>query len=118
MKAKLHHLISADVDERVFWPDEEDNFSFSVQALVGPDGEPGEESFNFQVCTPKWISTKMFNRDFGDFGVFGKNLIIVKEYNWDEIKKMVSDLCSRTTGKDWAEVAGKLSRFGQWEFEV
>lgn len=24
---------------------------------------------------------------------------------------------ARCTGKDWSEVAGKLSRYGHWEFE-
>ena len=117
MKANLRHLISPDIDERVFWPDEEDCFCFAVDALVGPDGEPGEEAFGFRVCTPKWIATRMINRDFVDFGVFGKNLIIVKEYDWDAIRKMVATLCANTTGKDWQEVASKLSRFGRWEFE-
>lgn len=117
MKAKLHHLISADIDERVFWPDEEDNFSFFVDALVGPSEGLGEEAFSFHICTPKWIATKMINQDFGDYGVFGKNLIIVKEYDWDKIRIMISGLCSRIAGRDWAEVACKLSRYGRWEFE-
>ncbi len=116
MKVELKHLISPDIDERVYWPDEEDNFGFFVQALVGPAGEEGEESFGFQVCTPKWISTNMINRDFGDYGVFGRYLIIVKDYDFDEIKKMVAKLCNDTSGENWQEIAGKLSRYGEWEF--
>lgn len=116
MKAELRHLISPDIDERTFWPEEDDNFGFFVQALVGPEGEEGEESFGIQVCTPKWIATKGINQVFGDFGIFGNNMLIVTEYDWDKIKQLIAKLCAETTGENWTEIAHKLARYGEWEF--
>ena len=116
MKAKLKTIICTTEDDRVYWPDEHDNFCIWVEAEIGPRNQDGAHLYQFQVCTPKWIAKEMINRDFGDYGAFGRYLIIVKEYDWDEIKKMIADLCDKTTGKDWNEIALKLSRYGQWEY--
>ncbi|MES0864371.1 Imm8 family immunity protein [Ruegeria sp. SCPT10] len=116
MEAELKSLTSSDIDERVYWPDDEELFGFTLDATIGPKGEDSGNIFQFFVCTPKWITTKMINPDFGDFGLFGRELIIVKEYDFFSLKAMISELCSGTSGKDWAEVANKLSRYAAWEY--
>ena len=116
MRAELKTLIGSTEDERAYWPDEEDNFSFFVEATIGPEGEDYSDVFQFQVCTPKWIATKMINRDFGDYGVFGRYMMIVKDYDFEEIKAMIVKLCKETSGSDWAEIASKLSKYGAWEY--
>lgn len=116
MKAELKSLTSSDIDERVYWPDDEDLFGFSVDATIGPKGEGAGNIFQFFVCTPKWIATRMINHEFGEVGVFGKEMIIVTEYDFNSIRTMISNLCSRTMGRDWAEIANKLSRYAAWEY--
>ncbi|MEE9427951.1 MAG: Imm8 family immunity protein [Paracoccaceae bacterium] len=116
MRAELKTFICSDFDERAYWPDEEDNFGFHTEATIGPEGEDSEEIFAFQVCTPKWIATKAINQVFGDFGVFGRHMLIVTEYDWDKTKLLIAKLCTETTGENWAEIAHKLARYGAWEF--
>jgi hypothetical protein len=116
MQAELKSLSSSDIDERVYWPDDEDMFGFTLDATIGPKGEDAGSIFQFFVCTPKWITTKMIKRNFGDIGVFGREMIIVTEYDFASIRAMIADLCSKTTGRDWGEVAQKLSRYAAWEY--
>ncbi|WP_170419195.1 Imm8 family immunity protein [Ruegeria atlantica] len=78
MEAELKSLTSSDIDELVYWPDDEELFGFTLDATIGPKGEDSGNIFQLFVCTPKWITTKMINPDLGDFGVFGGELIIVK----------------------------------------
>ena len=117
MRAELKNLISSDFDERVFWPEEEDCFVFGMEATIGPEGEDASEIFGFLVCTPKWIATKGINKDFGDFGIFGRNMLIISEYDWERIKQLIAKLCNETTGKNWSDISCKLAKFGKWEFE-
>lgn len=116
MKAELKSISSTDIDERVYWPDDVNCFGFSLDAIIGPVGEDTGNLFQFFVCTPTWVSTKMINRDFGDHGVFGRYLIIVLDYDFERIRQMVSQLCDETKGKDWSEIAIKLSRYAAWEY--
>lgn len=116
MQAELKSLFSSDIDERVYWPDDAEVFAFILDATIGPKGEDAGNIFQFFVCTPKWITTRLINRHFGEIGVFGRHMIIVTEYDFAAIRAMIAGLCSSTTGKDWAEVANKLSRYGAWEY--
>lgn len=117
MKAELKSLTSVDIDELTYWPDDEAMFAFNVDAAIGPDTDDSSNSFCFFVCTPNWILSKAINRDFGDFGVFGKHMIVVTEYDWDKIRQLIENLCSDTSGESWNEIARKLARYGRWEFE-
>ncbi|MFZ0565135.1 MAG: Imm8 family immunity protein [Chlamydiales bacterium] len=38
-----------------FKPEIADNFCFLLQMMIGPENNLGEESFGFEVCTPKWL---------------------------------------------------------------
>jgi len=116
MKAELKYLHSPDVGNLSFEsysPENPDNFLLLVQAMIGPLGEKGEESFDFLVCTPKWLSNELENIDF----LFGKAYLFVREYNYKVIRKTIEDLCDRTYGDNWNVISQKLSRFGYWEFE-
>lgn len=116
MEAELKSLTSSDIDERSYWPDDEEMFGFTVDATIGPKDDDSGNIFQFFVCTPKWINKNMINRDFGDIGVFGKDMIIVTEYDISSIRAMISKLCENTKGKDWADIANRLSRYASWEY--
>ncbi|PRA75775.1 hypothetical protein CQ054_22660 [Ochrobactrum sp. MYb29] len=116
LEAELKSISSSDINENQYWPEDEELFGFTLDATIGPVGEDSGNIFQFFVCTPKWIASRMINRDFGDVGVFGREMIIVTEYNIPAIRKMISDLCKRTSGRNWSEVATKLSRYAAWEY--
>ncbi|MGF6489633.1 Imm8 family immunity protein [Pseudomonas frederiksbergensis] len=59
MEAKLKRLHSPDIyNLESYQPDVQDEFGFLLQAMIGPAGEDGEESFDMEVCTPKWIEKR------------------------------------------------------------
>jgi hypothetical protein len=113
MKSEIKYLHSPDIDSMLsFTPVEYDNFGFLLQIMVGEEGKDGEESFDIMLCTPKWLimNTK------SDEIVLGLHYMIVFEYNYEKLyKKLIELFCIE--GKDWDEIANKLSYIGQWEFQ-
>ena len=58
VRAELKALHSPDVLDLVgFQPQQ--SFGFLLQAMIGPLGADGEESFDIMVCTPEWFSAEM-----------------------------------------------------------
>ncbi|MCF7484267.1 immunity 8 family protein [Vibrio sp. J1-1] len=113
MKAKLKRIYSPDVDFDSFWPEDTENFGFLLQAMIGPEGEDGEESFGIQVCTPEWLKSRYSENDV----LFGRHMMIVFDYDIDRIKSHIVKYCDRCVGDNWSDIASKLSRIGLWEFE-
>ena len=113
MKAELKGVHSPDIDFNTFWPEESDNFGFLLQAMIGPEGQEGEESFGMQVCTPNWLKSRHSETDI----LFGKHMLIVFDYDIDRIKNYIAKYCERCVGDNWQDIASKLSKIGQWEFE-
>ena len=94
-------------------PEDPEEFGILIQAMVGPVGAEGEESFDFTVCAPKWLS-KNIN---GSKHLFGRHYLIVNRYDYGVINDAISSLCRSVSGSSWQEVAQKLSQHGGWEFE-
>jgi hypothetical protein len=114
MKAVIRRLYSPDVDDLSnYIPSDPESFSFLLQMVAGPECEEGEESFDIQVCTPKW----MLENYKQDEIIIGRHYLIVMEYNYDRILQRIRSFCSRCEGSTWEEVAEKLNRLGHWEFE-
>ena len=90
-------------------------FGFCVQAIVGPLGSPGEEFFDFMVCTPDWFALEHL-RVKGSVAS-GRHFIFVQEFNYLALEEFVRDYCASCEGKSWREAAEKVARLGHWEFE-
>ena len=114
MRAELKGLHSPDVDNLISYsPPEPDEFGFLLQALIGPAGEEGTESFDMIVCTPKWLAQK-----YGvDAVVLGYHHIIMFEYSFERLQARLERLCNRTSGNSWGEIATRLALIGKWEFD-
>lgn len=63
MQAEIRHLLTPDIDPDTYVPDDPDRFLFLVQMLAGTAGQPGEESFQFEVCTPDGSTRKSSRTD-------------------------------------------------------
>jgi len=114
MKAELKRLHSPDADDlRTVARNAKGPFSMLVQAMVGPAGESGAESFDFVVCTPAWLREKV--EATGPLP--GRHHLIVAAYDYDELERFVRAFCERCEGATWQEVATKVGRLGRWEFE-
>jgi hypothetical protein len=111
IQAELKKLFSPDVlDLEKFQP--EGPFGFLLQAMVGPLGSDGEESFDALVCTPEWFSADM-KKDI----VSGRHHVFVKRYDYWALRNFIRGYCASCQGESWEEVALKVSRLGHWEFE-
>ncbi|WP_187669686.1 immunity 8 family protein [Zestomonas carbonaria] len=114
MNAELKRLHSPDVyDLESFQPENPEVFGFLLQVMVGPEGKEGEESFDIEVCTPRWLE----NTYGMDEVVIGCHHIIVRKYNYQKIVDAINKFLRKCTGESWSEIAGKVSRLGKWEFE-
>lgn len=114
MRAQLKRLHSPDVyDLEKFAPDPADDFGFLLQLMVGPEGEPGEESFDVTVCTPEWLKRNFKPSDF----VIGRHRLIVFEYDYARLRAFLARRCEKCMADTWLEIASQLSRLGHWEFE-
>ncbi|MEJ1403456.1 MAG: immunity 8 family protein [Candidatus Sedimenticola sp. (ex Thyasira tokunagai)] len=114
MNPELKRLHSPDVDDlESYRPEVADKFGFLLQAMIGPEGKEGEESFDIEVCTPRWLEETY---DVDEI-VMGRHHLIVREYNYQRLVKSIQEFLKGCVGEDWGEVAGKVSRLGMWEFE-
>ncbi|MES2662168.1 MAG: immunity 8 family protein [Pseudomonadota bacterium] len=114
MNAELKRLHSPDIyDLENYQPEHPRKFGFLLQAMVGPKGKEGEESFDLEVCTPGWLEEA-----YGpDEVIIGQHYLIVREYNYQRIVASIENFLRDCSGKNWREVGEKVSRLGKWEFE-
>jgi hypothetical protein len=104
---------SPDVHDLRDWKPESDEWAILIQLLVGPAGAPGEESFDVTLCTSGWLGRRAEDDGFID----GRHHVVVARYDYAATKQYFERRVSRCEGKDWPEVAQKVSRIGHWEFE-
>lgn len=116
MRAELKGLDTADAEggELVgFCPEDAEHFALGVAASIGPAGEDGAELFQFEVCSPSWLASQSLPKGFA----FQRHTLLLERWDPQLVERAIRDLCLRTEGEGWAQIAGKLSRYGLWEFE-
>jgi hypothetical protein len=116
MHAELRGLYSPDTEDltlEAFLPPDPEHFTLVVGAYVGPSDAGGEELFTFVVCSPSSIAELKLQKGFG----FQRDTLLLERWDPQLIQRAIGDLCRRTEGLSWNEVAVKLSRYGRWEFE-
>ena len=113
MKAELKYLHSPDIDDlESYKPVDEGCFQFLLQVIVGIDGKPGEESFDVLVTTPRFLEGNYSESEL----LFGKDKLIIFQYDFEAIKNKISDYIYRIEEDNWHLIAEKLDRIGKWEF--
>ena len=114
MRAEVKRFHSPDIDDlNNFHPEDPESFGFLLEVMIGPENQPGEESFDVLVCTPKWL----LQERGVDAVIFGYDKLIVFEYNFKKIAAAITAFCERRMGSNWAEIAKKLQKLGHYEFE-
>jgi hypothetical protein len=113
MLSQVRNIMSTEIfDLENYRPDDYENFSFLLTVTVGAIGETGGDLFNIDVCTPKWLLDHQY-----DDVIIGKGKLIVFRCDMKMILARIRRLFEGCSGKDWNEIAIKLSRIGDWEFE-
>ncbi|GAA3083768.1 hypothetical protein JOF29_004441 [Kribbella aluminosa] len=113
MKAAVRLVYSADVDVETYVPDDPNDDGVWVRFIVGPAGEPGEESFDVLVCTPLWLRRVVR----GEGPQIGRHHLIVDPF---DLRLAVGFLCRQfeeLSAPTYDDPAEKLARLGLWEFE-
>ena len=114
MKPKIKHLHSPDIaDLENYRPSVADEFYFLLQIVAGPEGQDGEESFDVIVCSPKSLGQTLGKGEI----LIGRHHLITNSYDYAMLVAFIREQCEKCSGKDWNDVAIKLARIGQWEFE-
>lgn len=113
MRAEVKSIFSSDFDERAWWPENEDNFSFWVQILAGPEDGEGGDLFEIQVCTPKWIIENIEESSV----IIGSGRIIMIKYDWQRLEAIVREWVRSWEAESWHELALRIARIGRWEFD-
>jgi hypothetical protein len=113
MVSEVKGIMSTEIfDLENYRPDDYESFSFLLAITVGLQGETGADLFYVDVCTPKWL----LDNQYYDV-ISGKGKIIVFRCDMKFILARVRALFEGCSGKDWNEIATKLSKIGDWEFE-
>jgi Immunity protein 8 len=114
IRAEVKRLHSPDVyDLSTFVPEDSERFGILVQMMAGPVGEPGEESFDVVVCTPRWLQGELGPNDVK----MGRHYLLIKQYDYCGLVRFLQDFAATCSGATWEEVAMRLGRLGMWEFE-
>lgn len=113
MRAAVRSLMSLDVEDLESWHSEIDSWAIRLRLLAGPLDGPGEESFDFTVCSAAWLA-ELVRRD----GVVdARHHLIMESYDWPVLRAYIERRVTSCQGSTWHEVAEQLGRLGYWEFE-
>ena len=86
--AELKLLFSPDVPDLKEFRSSDDSFGVLVQAMIGPRGSAGAESFDMMVCTPDWFAKQMNGRIMS-----GRHYLFVKQYDYAALKLYIEHFC-------------------------
>ncbi|WP_433539967.1 Imm8 family immunity protein [Streptosporangium sandarakinum] len=113
MRAEVKEFYSPDLDWQTEVPDGTACFGLLLQVFVGPAGEDASESFDLTVCTPSFMEGKVSEIGIVD----GRHHLFVSCFDRNLIESYIRRRVESIYGRDWNEVALKVSRLGKWEFE-
>lgn len=117
MKAEIKSWYSTEIDVTTYQSQGPSNDAVWVRILCGPVGQPGEESFDILVCTPDSLKRKLEESGsplIGRHTLLQERLDLSVAYDFIDF---IDDFVDSCDGKDWTEIAEKISRLGKWEFE-
>jgi len=116
MRAELRALDTADAeggDLRAFRPEDGEHFTLAVTAFHWPGERPRRRAISIHCLLSELVGR----------GATPEALCVSAAQlpldRWDPelVERAIGDLCRRTEGENWHDIAVKLARYGHWEFE-
>jgi hypothetical protein len=92
------------------------SFVTTARLLVGPEGGPGEETYELTICTPEWLAEAC--RKAG--GIYDpRHHLVVSGAAFDErrLRRWLATRMEETQADTWSEVAERVGHFAYWDFE-
>ncbi|HEV2885883.1 MAG TPA: immunity 8 family protein [Jatrophihabitans sp.] len=113
MRAVIRRLHSPDADLDTYLPIDPTDVGVLVQIMAGPEGKPGEESFDVVVCTARWL-----DRWVAEHGpLVGRHHLIIERWDLARIRRYLTQAVESEEAATWGELAVRIGRIGKWEFE-
>ncbi len=113
MRAAVRRFHSPDADLDTYVPDDPEDAGALVQIMAGPEGKPGEESFDVVVCTPRWLDRWV--REDGP--LIGRHHLVVERWDWARIRLYLTDAVESEEAPTWPELGVRIGRIGKCEFD-
>jgi Immunity protein 8 len=96
-----------------FAPDDDQNFGLWLGLRIGPADSVGAEFFQLLYCSPSWFR----EHEIKDGLRSGEHTVFSKIYDPRALVAFVERRVHACEGANWHEIALKLSRLFQWEFD-
>lgn len=114
MRAELKTLYSSSLPSgETELPVERQDFWVIMKADIGTVGAEGADCFTFYVTSPNFLSKSIAH----DECQIGRGLLILNEFDWDQVERAVTTICAQAEGDTWEQIAAYLSRYFHYEFE-
>lgn len=84
--------------------------SVRIAVDIGPELEGGVNFFYIQVVTYAYLT-------YSKKPTWGKHLLIVDLFCWEEIEQIIKDLVIGISSEDWAEFTRILTQYMEWEYD-
>ena len=114
VRAEVKRLFSYDLPDAKSLPEDPEDCCVGMQTDIGPVGEKGADTFEFEVCTPRGLARR-FDAEGRPF--WSRGTLLVPSFSWEAVEAAVDQRVRAVEAQDWRELAEKLNRFMIWEFE-
>jgi hypothetical protein len=111
LTVKAWHLF--DIDFEKFMPELPHNFCRWIHLDIGYEEEQASSMFSIGVCSFTWLAHQYSNEG----PRWGRHLLVVGQYNYEEIKKAIEERVQSCLRETWEESLKILCRDFAWEFE-
>ena len=115
-RLKLKDIYSADAPDgepALFAPADPECCCLWVQAFIGPDDEPGDDTYQLGISTPRWLATEGMERGYE----WGRFLLIVPRWDYDLVLRAIAELLAEVDAPDWRTASDRLARYAWAEWD-
>jgi immunity protein 8 of polymorphic toxin system len=110
MKAVIASIYSPDVQDLETYRPDGAAFRVFLQLLIGPGPNLGDESFDLEVCSTKWLEEQALP-------ILGRHKLIVNTFEFPVIREFLEKVVGEYEADNWHDLAQKLRQIGKWDFE-
>lgn len=116
-RAKVYHWNFCDLETFKFTrPKPGENFFKELEIDVGIEGKEGTDRFTISICNEGGL-LDLIHRIHGQYNFAELNhVLIFKVFDEDMIVEKVRSRIEKVSGKDWVEIANRISTFMDNEF--
>jgi hypothetical protein len=108
MMPELRSISSPDLENGLL-PADPEVCAVLIEVEIGPVGGAGGDLFSFVATTPRALQHEERR--------WGHGLLILQSFSWQAVESALASLMSHAQGDTWQDVASRLARDLDWEFD-